>query len=185
MPTTIGTTLLVDDDAEFRQRMARALRERGVDVIEAFDAHSGWASAQQCVPKQAVIDLNMPGPSGMDLVELLHRNYPSLRIFVLTGYGSIASAVKAMQLGASSYLTKPVHADELHELLSAPQVLLPPNEEKSSNAPSLEEVEWEHIQRVLLDCDGNITKAATILGIHRRSLQRKLARVKTPKSDDV
>jgi two-component system response regulator RegA len=127
----------------------------------------------------------MPGPSGLELVRALKQLEPAMRILVLTGYGSIATAVEAMKLGASSYLTKPADADEILRALGAEQpgdrgaaaaheAAEDGDVEGDAATPSLARAEWEHINRVLSDCGGNISEAARRLGIHRRSLQRKL-----------
>jgi two-component system response regulator RegA len=118
-----------------------------------------------------VVDLRMPGGSGLDLVRDLRRVSPRVRVIVLTGYGSIATAVEAIRRGAENYLPKPADADDILTALSRGGSQ---PEDGASEAPSLARAEWEHIHRVLADCDGNISEAARRLGIHRRSLQRKL-----------
>jgi two-component system, response regulator RegA len=168
--------LVVDDDETFRERLARALRDRGLEVRTSGDFTSGLRAAALDPPEMAVVDLKMPGQSGLDLVRELHALDASTRIVVLTGYGSIATAVEAMKLGARHYLTKPADADEILAALG-----LQPGEETVAGpaiggTPSLARTEWEHIHRVLADCAGNVSEAARRLGIHRRSLQRKLAR---------
>jgi two-component system, response regulator RegA len=166
--------LLVDDDERFRERLARALMERGLEVRTAAGHDEAVALAREESPELAVVDLRMPGPSGLELVRALLEIDPGTRVLMLTGYGSIATAVEAMRLGAASYLPKPADADEILAAfekaeappLSATEVDLP--------APSLARAEWEHINRVLSDCGGNVSEAARRLGLHRRSLQRKL-----------
>jgi len=172
--------LLVDDDERFRSRMARAFEERGYETQQAGGYESAAAIAENESTEYAVVDLRMPGKSGLEVVRELHRIDPATKVVVLTGYGSIATALEAVRLGATHYLTKPADVDEViaafgrgeteadAEVLSA--------EREAPQTPSLARVEWEHIQRVLTDCGGNITKAAERLGIHRRSLQRKLAK---------
>ena len=122
----------------------------------------------------ALVDLRMPGRSGLELVRELHAIDPVTKIIVLTGYGSIATAIEAMRLGAAYYLSKPADADDVLAALARSDA--PPLEPARADyvAPSLARAEWEHINRVLADCAGNISEAARRLGIHRRSLQRKL-----------
>jgi len=166
--------LLVDDDEVFRNRMARAFVERGFEVSTAHDYDSAVAHARTESPEMAVLDLKMPGKSGLELVKTLLEIDPHTKIVVLTGYGSIATAIDAVRLGATYYLSKPADADEILAAFARGQAppLDPP--ESDYRAPSLARAEWEHINRVLSDCGGNISEAARRLGIHRRSLQRKL-----------
>ena len=166
--------LLVDDDEVFRNRLARAFTDRGYDVRTGHDFDSGIAVARDDSPEFAVVDLKMPGHSGLDLVKALHELDPQTKIVVLTGYGSIATAIDAVRLGATYYLSKPADADDIVNAFARGQAppLDPP--EVEYKAPSLARAEWEHINRVLSDCGGNISEAARRLGIHRRSLQRKL-----------
>jgi two-component system response regulator RegA len=171
--TAAGPILLVDDDEVFRERLARALRTRGHDVVTAGDLTDALAKAEQTTFAFAVIDLRMPDGSGLALLEDLRARAPEARFVMLTGYGSIASAVEALRLGAHDYLSKPVDADEVIAALigggSRAGVRPPP-----PTAPSLARAEWEHIQRVLADCSGNVSEAARRLGITRRTLQLKL-----------
>lgn len=171
------TLLVVDDDDVFRSRLARAFMERGYDVREAHDGEEALRSAELDTPEFAVVDLRMPGCSGLEVVARLHTQDPTTRVVVLTGYGSIATAVEALKLGATHYLTKPATADEIEQAFtrgaSAGDPTLPVRNE---DAPSLARVEWEHIQRVLTDAGGNVSVAAKRLGLHRRSLQRKLSK---------
>jgi two-component system, response regulator RegA len=166
--------LLVDDDEVFRNRLARAFSDRGYDVRTGGDFDAAMASARDDSPEFAVIDLKMPGRGGLDLVRALHELDPQTKIVVLTGYGSIATAIDAVRLGATYYLSKPADADDIVNAFARGQAppLEPP--EVEYRAPSLARAEWEHINRVLSDCGGNISEAARRLGIHRRSLQRKL-----------
>jgi two-component system response regulator RegA len=122
-----------------------------------------------------LVDLRMPGMSGLDVVRELHAIDPTTRIVVLTGYGSIATALDAVRLGAVHYLTKPAEVDEILAAFARDRPPAP-DAEPTYEPPSLGRVEWEHINRVLADCGGNISQAARVLGIHRRSLQRKLAK---------
>jgi two-component system response regulator RegA len=174
--TTDGkpSILLVDDDEVFRNRLARAFTDRGYDVRTAGDYDSAMASAQNDSPEFAVVDLKMPGRGGLELVKALDEVDPQTKIVVLTGYGSIATAIDAVRLGATYYLSKPADADDIVNAFARGEAppLAPPDVEYK--APSLARAEWEHINRVLSDCGGNISEAARRLGIHRRSLQRKL-----------
>ncbi len=172
--TSNPSLLLVDDDEVFRNRMARAFVERGYEVASAHDFDSAVALARGESPELAVLDLKMPGKSGLELVKALLEIDPQTKIVVLTGYGSIATAIDAVRLGATYYLQKPADADEILAAFARGQAppLVPP--ESDYRAPSLARAEWEHINRVLSDCGGNISEAARRLGIHRRSLQRKL-----------
>ena len=166
--------LLVDDDEVLRERLARALRGRGLEVRTAADAEDALSQARQESPELALVDLRMPGRSGLELVRLLKELDPATKVVVLTGYGSIATATEAMRLGATHYLPKPANADEV--LAAFHRDEHPPLEgvEAPARTPSLARAEWEHINRVLSDCGGNVSEAARRLGIHRRSLQRKL-----------
>ncbi|HEY5892427.1 MAG TPA: response regulator [Chthoniobacterales bacterium] len=162
--------LLVDDDEVFRERLARAMTKRGYEVEAASNAAGGFETAETFAPEFAVIDLKMPGDSGLTLIPRLKEMFPCIRIVVLTGYGSIATTLEAVRSGAVDYLTKPADADQIHRALQgekrAPEL----------SVPSLDRVEWEHLQRVLKDCDHNISRTARMLHIDRRSLQRKLAK---------
>jgi len=165
--------LIVEDDEPFRQRVARAFEQRGFEVRTAGSAAEAEAALTEETPEYVILDLRMPGTSGLDLIPKFTAADPATRIVVLTGYGSIATAVEAVRRGAANYLTKPADADDiLAALTDRPKadVAVP------QTAMSLDRVEWEHINRVLVDCDDNISEAARVLGLHRRSLQRKLAK---------
>ncbi|HVU51123.1 MAG TPA: response regulator [Polyangia bacterium] len=161
--------LLVDDDETFRARLARALGDRGLEVASAGDAAAALAEARRARPDFAVVDLKMPETSGLDLVPELVALAPRLRVVVLTGYGSIASAVEAMHRGAHHYLSKPADADEIIAALEGDASAAGP-----PPTPTLARAEWEHMSRILADCGGNISEAARRLGITRRTLQLKL-----------
>ena len=163
--------LLVDDDEVFRSRLVVALGARNYDVREASNAAMAIGMAEIETPERAIVDLRIPGPSGLDIVKALKSLDPATQIVVLTGYGSIATAIEAVRLGARDYLTKPADVDRIVAALEGH----PPGAEPEET-PSLARVEWEHIQRVLADTEGNVSEAARRLGVHRRSLQRKLAR---------
>lgn len=173
-----GKILLVDDDQILRDRLARAFRERGFEVEIAGMVDEALRISSEEPPQMAVVDLRMPGTSGLELVRSLRALAPSVRIVVLTGYGSIATAVEAMRNGATSYLPKPADAEEILAALNAPAAAQ--TDVRAETTPSLARAEWEHIHRVLLDCGGNISEAARRLGIHRRSLQRKLQKRPPP-----
>jgi len=168
------TLLLVDDDDRFRERLGRALAERGYKVLAA-DGHA--AALQHAAAEtidRAVVDLRMPGAHGLEVVKGLLERQPSMQVVVLTGYGSIATAVEAVRLGAVDYLTKPCHADRVDGAFEPK----PPAGERETTfeTPSLARLEREHIERVLTECGGNVSKAARVLGVHRRTLQYKLAK---------
>ena len=167
--------MVVDDDRDFCSALAGALRRHGYMVVVAHDYDEAMAEAGVWKPERAVVDLRMPGRGGLELVAALRDLVPDVRVVVLTGYGSIATAVEAIKLGAIHYLTKPAEAQDIMAAFERTEPVLlevPP----STSATPLDELEWEHLQRVLTDAGGNISEAARRLGMHRRSLQRKLAR---------
>jgi two-component system response regulator RegA len=169
--------LVVDDDRVFRERLARALRERGYDVREAEDAAAARSAVAATAIGWAVVDLRLPDGSGLDVVRDVVSAAPRAKVVVLTGYGSIATALEAVRLGAAHYLTKPASVEEVLAGLTRDAPAQPETEaEAPDDVPSLARVEWEHINRVLADSGGNISEAARRLGMHRRSLQRKLSK---------
>jgi len=175
------TVLVVDDDDVFRNRLVRAIRDRGIEAAGACGGADALHIAEQIHPDRAVVDLRMEGESGLDLMKRLLEGYPDLHVVILTGYGSIATAKDALRLGALDYLTKPVDTDQiLASFEPSPAANRP--DPPALTAPSLARMEWEHIQRVLSDCQGNISRAARVLGLHRRSLQRKLAKMPPPEA---
>ncbi|OOG62102.1 two-component system response regulator [Rhodanobacter sp. B04] len=171
--------LLVDDDATFVRVLARALSSRGFEVITATSFDEARALTRRQHPRYCVLDLKLGEENGLRLIPELHALVPDLRVLLLTGYASIATAVEAIKRGAHDYLAKPVDADAVvralldgdstdideHELPDTPEAPL-----------ALRRLEWEHIQRVLTECDGNISETARRLGMHRRTLQRKLGK---------
>lgn len=171
----VRSALLVDDDAIFRERLAKSLERRGWAVRQAGDSTRALELARQGPVQLAIIDLRLPGQSGLDIVIGLRDLLPDAFLLMLTGYGSIATALQATKLGADHYLGKPADAEQILAAFESFQ-----SEDSGSVptpdavVPSLARVEWEHIQRVLADCGGNISQAAKLLGLHRRSLQRKL-----------
>lgn len=174
MSETPTSLLLVDDDDIFRERLGRAFTRRGFEVRTAASAEEALELARAESPELAVVDLRMPGASGLELIRDLLEIDAMTRVVMLTGYGSIATAVDAVRLGAVNYVAKPADAEDI--LAAFDRGEKPPlaTTEVDYNAPSLARMEWEHINRVLADCGGNISEAARRLGIHRRSLQRKL-----------
>jgi two-component system response regulator RegA len=168
--------LLVDDDETFRTRLARAFTQRGYEVRVAADPAEAVALTTAESPELALVDLRMPGGSGLDLVRDLVRIDPSTNVVVLTGYGSIATALEAVRLGATHYLSKPADVDEILAAFARKHASTEQTIPVPEVVPSLARIEWEHIQRVLTDCGGNVSQAARLLGVHRRSLQRKLSK---------
>lgn len=176
MSGRVEQMLVLEDDERLRGALVRAFEGRGLQVREAsclaeLDAiEAGFLDA-------AVVDLRLPDGSGLDAIERLCADNPELRVIVLTGYGSIATALEAVRRGAVDYQTKPADADQILAALEGDPTggRGDPSEPAEGSAPSLQRVEWEHIQRVLADCGGNVTRAARALGVHRRTLQRKLS----------
>lgn len=169
------TVLVVDDDRAFCQALAGSLRRRGFAVVVAHSYEDALSEAEAWSPDRAVVDLRMPGRSGLELVAALRRVDPSIAVVVLTGYGSIATAIEAIKLGATYYLTKPAEPDDIVAAFTRTEPVMLEMPSPHAAKP-LDELEWEHLQAVLTDCRGNISEAARRLGMHRRSLQRKLAR---------
>lgn len=164
--------LIVDDDEMFCHVMQRALTRRGFDVSVANDAEEALAQARRSPPQLATLDLKLEHTSGLKLLPDLLAIAPQCRVVVLTGYSSIATAVEAIKLGAVNYLCKPVDADEI--LAAFDRDAGDPDTDIADNPPSINRVTWEHIQKVLQEHDGNISATARALGMHRRTLQRKL-----------
>lgn len=174
--TSARLVLVVDDDETYRGTLARALERRGLQVLTAGSADEAMQRARGLCIDYASVDLRMPGASGLELVRALGQLSPKPVIVVLTGYGSIATALEAIKAGASHYLTKPADVADLLRAFEAPATTAASAPEPPLEVPSLARVEWEHINRVLAECGGNISKAARLLGLQRRSLQRKLAK---------
>jgi two-component system response regulator RegA len=166
--------LLVDDSEAFRERLARAFRDRGFEVTTAGNYGEAMAAATLQPPDLAVVDLRMPGESGLTLVKSLKGIHESMLVLVLSGFGSIATAIDAMRLGAVNFLPKPADADDILAAFARGDAPVAEVVGIHPETPSLARAEWEHIHRVLSDCGGNVSEAARRLGIHRRSLQRKL-----------
>ncbi len=160
--------LIVDDDEPFRLALRNAFLRRGYDVSLAGSPAEVDAALKEAVPQYAVVDLRMPGGSGLDVVKTLRALATPPQVVVLTGYGTIGTAVEAIRLGALNYLNKPADADEIEAALQGKR---PP---PMTDVPSLDRQEWEYLNRILADCNGNISEAARRLKMHRRTLQRKL-----------
>ena len=165
--------LLVDDDEPFVKRLARAMEKRGFIPETAESVAAGKAIAGSRPPAYAVIDLRLEDGNGLDVVEVLREKRPDARIVVLTGYGAIATAVAAVKIGATDYLSKSADANDIVNALLARGDELPPPPE---NPMSADRVRWEHIQRVYELCDRNVSETARRLNMHRRTLQRILAK---------
>lgn len=166
--------LVVEDDPVFSDVLATALRRRGFDVKVALTCEDAAAMINDSPPDLAVVDLRIGTGSGLTLIPLLTRGPRPARTVVLTGYGSIATAVEAVKLGATQYLTKPADVDAIIAALTGPDTPVPQPLPDTPRPLSVKRVEWEHIQRVLTENQGNISATARSLGIHRRTLQRKL-----------
>jgi len=165
--------LVVDDDKPFLQRLARAMEQRGFSVETADSVAEGVRKAEARPPAFAVVDMRLEDGNGLDVIDLIRRRRPDSRMVVLTGYGNIATAVSAVKLGAVDYLAKPADADEIVIALTreaGEKVVLP------ENPMSADRVRWEHIQRVYELCDRNVSETARRLNMHRRTLQRILAK---------
>lgn len=165
--------LLVDDDEAFVRRLAKAMEKRGFDVETAETVAAGLAVASARPPAYAVCDLRLEDGNGLDVVEMIREKRPDSRIVVLTGYGAIATAVAAVKIGATDYLSKPADATDITNALLVGSDGLPPPPE---NPMSADRVRWEHIQRVYELCDRNVSETARRLNMHRRTLQRILAK---------
>ncbi len=168
-----NSLLVLDDDGPFRQRLARAMEKRGFAPVLAESVAEGRAIVRSNPPAYAVIDLRLEDGNGLDVVEALREVRPDCKAVVLTGYGAIATAVAAVKIGATDYLSKPADADDVEKaLLSRGDDKPPPPE----NPMSADRVRWEHIQRVFELCDRNVSETARRLNMHRRTLQRILAK---------
>lgn len=175
-PEDLPLVLVVDDDEVFRNRLCLAFARRKWDAEAAPDAEEALKLARDRSPDLVLVDLRMPGRSGLEIVEELRDIDSSMTIIVLTGYGSIPTAISAMKKGADHYLSKPADADQILAAYEALRSTPSDAPQAPETVPTLARVEWEHMQRVISDCDGNISQAARLLGIHRRSLQRKLTK---------
>jgi two-component system response regulator RegA len=165
--------LVLDDDRPFLNRLARAMERRGFVVTEADTVADGLAAVEAHAPAFAVVDMRLGDGNGLDVIQRLKEKRPDARAIILTGYGNIATAVTAVKLGAVDYLAKPADADEVFAaLMNDGEAKAPPPE----NPMSADRVRWEHIQRVYELCDRNVSETARRLNMHRRTLQRILAK---------
>lgn len=172
--------LLVEDDLRFRERLARALSDRGWTVQTAESLDAARTAVAHATPKQVLLDLRLGDTWSLDFIDEMRTAYPDVAVVVLTGYGSIATALEAVRRGARHYLTKPVDVDVILAALDGVSSTRP-STPGDAQPMSLARLEWEHINRVLTECGGNVSAAARVLGLHRRSLQRKLAKFPVPR----
>lgn len=168
----LPSLLLVDDDETFCSVLGRALERRGFTVSIAHNTDTALRLAEEAPPEYAVVDLSMPGVSGLVLVSRLKALDEHTQVIILTGYASISTAVEAIKLGATHYLAKPAHADEI--IAAFNRQAGNPDAPVSQRPLSVDRIEWEHINKVLMENAGNISATARVLGMHRRTLQRKL-----------
>lgn len=174
--STVGgdmSLLILDDDRAFGQRLARAMETRGFTVAVAASVAEGVAEIARTPPAYAIIDMRLADGNGLDVIAELKRRRPEARAVVLTGYGNIVTAVTAVKLGAFDYLAKPADADEIHNALMASAH---DKAELPENPMSADRVRWEHIQRIYELCGRNVSETARRLNMHRRTLQRILAK---------
>ncbi len=165
--------LIVDDDAPFRIRLGRAMESRGFEVVTAASLAEAISTVKVHVPAYAVIDMRLEDGNGLELVEVIHKERPESHVVMLTGYGNIATAVAAVKAGAVDYLAKPADADDVEKALLAKRDGKP---SPPDNPMSADRVRWEHIQRVYELCNRNVSETARRLNMHRRTLQRILAK---------
>lgn len=170
----MGYLLLIDDDEVFLQSLARSLQRRGEDVLTATQAQQALALVATHDVDRVVLDLNLAGESGMQLLPQLLQRQPDLRVIMLTAYASVVTAVEAIKRGALNYLCKPVNATELLAAFQEEATMPAVPDAEAMEAVSLDRLEWEHIQRLLQEHQGNISATARALNMHRRTLQRKL-----------
>lgn len=160
--------LVIDDDDRFRKRLARALSDRNFSVRETGSPQEAMVLVRTEKPSHVILDLKIPQMSGLEILKEIKKISHDLKIVILTGYGSIATALEAIKAGAINYVTKPADLDRILAAFSGDA------HKEVVSVPSLSRVEWEHIERVMQECGGNVSKAAKLLKMHRRSLQRKL-----------
>ena len=172
-PATGQVLLIVDDDKAFLQRLARAMEKRGFITETAESVAEARAKAETANPSFAVVDMRLEDGNGLDVIEIIRARRPDARAIILTGYGNIATAVTAVKLGAVDYLSKPADADEIYAALMQQK---DERAEPPENPMSADRVRWEHIQRIYELCDRNVSETARRLNMHRRTLQRILAK---------
>ena len=163
--------LIVDDDNPFRERLARAMEKKGFEVFQAESVQKGIESVKSKKPGFAVVDLRLNDGNGLEVVKEIQSNNSSSRIIMLTGYGNIPTAVAAIKSGAIDYLPKPAEVDQIYDALTNSKEVLPPPPE---NPMTADRIRWEHIQRVFVQCNRNVSETARRLRMHRRTLQRIL-----------
>ncbi|MGI9275744.1 MAG: response regulator transcription factor [Endozoicomonas sp.] len=166
------TVMLIDDDPALLSVLGRAMERRGYEVVACEDSSETDCQLQRVRPDYAVVDLKLSSESGLTLLPELKKHNPDMKILILTGYSSIATTVEAMKLGATNYLCKPADAEQILAALESSEP--DPGMELPESPPSVKRLEWEHIQKVLQEHDNNISATARALGMHRRTLQRKL-----------
>jgi len=172
----IQSVLIIDDDPTFNRILQRALSHRGIEASGAASDVEAMDSLRDHAPDAVILDLNLGGSSGLSLIEPILARHPGTRILVLTGYASITTAVEAIKRGAYQYLAKPTDVDTILRALDASSSTPGPTTTSIAEPMSVDRLEWEHIQRVLAENEGNISATARALKMHRRTLQRKLAK---------
>lgn len=171
--TKYQSLVIMDDDRLFGERLAKAMASRGFNVSVAGNFDEGRQIINENSPTHAVIDIRLGNRNGLDLLPMLKKKRPDVRSIIVTGYGNLATAVSAIKMGAVDYLAKPANADEIYAALTAPEDEKP---EPPKNPMSADRVRWEHIQRIYELCDRNVSETARRLDMHRRTLQRILAK---------
>jgi Response regulator consisting of a CheY-like receiver domain and a Fis-type HTH domain len=174
MSTNDKHLLIVEDDETFSFALTTALEKKGFAVFKSNSIENAIHIANQCIPEFALVDLRIGNDSGLQIIPVLIKLNSKVRIVVLTGYASIATAVEAIKLGAIQYLTKPASSDEIYQAFFKQDGNL--EQPLQANPMSVKRLEWEHIQKVLNENDGNLSATARALGMHRRTLQRKLSK---------
>lgn len=171
-----ASVIIIDDDDDFRLRLMKSFKQAGYDVSAFAEGKEALLNTAQESPEWALVDLRLGAEWGLKFVKELHLQDAATKIIVLTAYGSIATAMEAVRLGAIDFLQKPVSFSEIIAAFERSESPIDEEPRPPGDVPSLARAEWEHINRVLAECGGSIRKAAQLLGLHRRSLQRKLAK---------
>ena len=164
--------LIVEDDEAFASALSKAMEKKGFFVFTSHCVKTATQTANSCLPQYAIVDLRLGNESGLKIIPVLKSLNENVKIIVLTGYASIATAVEAIKLGAIHYLTKPAASDDIYQAFFKSEGQ--PDQDLVSNPMSIKRLEWEHIHKVLIENDGNLSAAARAMGMHRRTLQRKL-----------